>query len=443
MRFNLGLRFRVALYFALFGAGLSLLLGTWLHFASHDQGIRLIDETLQAEMEDYLARRQRNPRSLPPATVSVLGYVSNPSPDMPALPEALRSARPGLQSVRLRAVPYRLLVQDVDGARYYMLYNENHQLAREKRFVWLLGVSVIMMTLLATGGGLWLAGRVISPVSALANEVQALEPETMHAPLASEFPHDELGALAAAFDRYLSRLRAFMERERSFTADVSHELRTPLAIIQGAAEIQAEDPSLSDRQRGRALRLQRAAQDMAEITTALLVLAREQRVGTTSTCDVAEVVQDALDKHRHLLDGKSTEVVLEEKARPSVTADRALLFIVVANIVRNAFQHTEKGEVRIRLDADRLRIGDTGRGIAEEKLVRIFQRHYKGEESHGEGIGLSLTKRICDRYGWDITVESCSGCGTVVCLRFGASGYAELHSAHRPSGQRKDLGITA
>jgi signal transduction histidine kinase len=368
-----------------------------------------------------LATNICNPGSLPPATESVLGYVSPLSPGVPAPPETLRSAKPGLQSVRLGTVPYRLLVQDVEGTRYYMLYNENHQLKRESRVMWLLGVSVIMMTLLARAGGLWLAGRVIAPVSALAGEVRALEPEAIHPPLASDFPHDELGALAAAFDRYLSRLRAFIERERSFTADVSHELRTPLAIIQGAAEIQAEDESLSDRQRGRALRLQRAAQDMAEITTALLVLAREQRVGTTSRCEVAEVVQDALDKHRHLLDGKSTQVILEEEARPSVTADRALLFIVVANIIRNAFQHTEKGEVRIRLDVDRLRIGDTGRGIAEEKLGRIFQRHYKGDESRGEGIGLSLTKRICDRYGWDLTVESCSGCGTAVCLRFGAA----------------------
>jgi signal transduction histidine kinase len=421
MRFNRSLRFRVALAFALFGAMLSLLLSAWLYLASHDAGIRLMDETLKAEMEDYLARRERNPLSLPPATVTVSGYVSPATQGAPPPPEALLQSRPGLSSLVWRGVPYRLLVQDVDPFRYYLLYNETHQAAREARFKWLLGIGVIMVTLLACGGGLWLAGRVISPVSALAARVKALEPEQEHSLLAADFPSDELGALARAFDHYLSRLRAFIERERAFTADVSHELRTPLSIIQGAAEMQAEDESLTRRQRQRALRVQRAAQDMGEIITALLVLAREQRIGTAAATPAEGVVRDAVEKHRYLLGGKTTKVSLEISADPRLAADRALTLIVVGNLVRNAFQHTDQGEVSIRLARDHLRIVDTGRGIAEQELERIFQRHYKGSESRGEGIGLSLTKRICDRYGWDIAVNSCSGCGTEVRLGFGRS----------------------
>ena len=421
MRFNRSLRFRAALAFALFGALLSLLLSAWLYLASHDAGIRLMDETLKAEMEDYLARRQRNPHSLPPATVTVSGYVSPAPVGAPPPPDALGDAQPGLSSLLWQGVPYRVLVQDIDGSRYYLLYNETHQAAREARFKWLLGIGVIMVTLLACAGGLWLAGRVISPVSALAERVKALEPEQEHSPLTDDFPRDELGALARAFDHYLSRLRAFIERERAFTADVSHELRTPLSIIQGAAEIQAEDESLTARQRQRAMRVQRAAQDMAEITSALLVLAREQRVGTAMITSAEGVVRDAVEKHRHLLEGKATEVKLQITADPQLAADRALMLIVVGNLVRNAFQHTDKGEVSVHLAQDHLRIVDTGRGIAEEELARIFQRHYKGSESRGEGIGLSLTKRICDRYGWDIAVESCSGCGTEVRLGFGPS----------------------
>jgi signal transduction histidine kinase len=245
-----------------------------------------------------------------------------------------------------------------------------------------------------------------------------LEPEAAHTPLGKDFPPDELGALAQAFDRYLSRLGAFIERERAFTADVSHELRTPLSIIQGAAEIQEEDASLSARQRARALRVQRAAREMAEITTALLVLAREQRLGNAPPTSVARVVQEAVERHRHLFDGKSTEVKLSIDADPHLAADRALLLIVVSNLIRNAFQHTDQGEVIIHLSAERLRIVDTGHGIAETELAHIFQRHYKGTNSRGEGIGLSLTKRICDRYGWNIAVISRRGRGTEVTLDF-------------------------
>jgi signal transduction histidine kinase len=234
-----------------------------------------------------------------------------------------------------------------------------------------------------------------------------------------DFPAGELGALATAFDRYLGRLRAFIERERAFTADVSHELRTPLAVIQGAAEIEAENPDLSPRQRQRALRIQRAAQEMAEIITALLALAREEGGPVAQDlCPLAEVVRNGAERYRHLIAQRPVELVVEVAAEPRVPADRALVRIVVANLIRNALEHTDQGQVLIRLEEGRLLVRDTGRGIAAAQLSRLFQRHYKGSASQGEGIGLSLTKRICDRYGWEIEVESEEGRGTEVRLLF-------------------------
>jgi len=424
IRFKRSLRFRGGLAFALFGCLLSVLLSGWLYIASHDASLRLMDETLKAELEDYLTRRLRNPFSLPQATVTVAGYVTPVPVGAPPPPEELSRLAPGPGSVTLQGVPYRVLIQDVGESRYYLLYNETHQVAREARFVGLLGIGVLVATLLASAGGLWLAGRVIAPVSVLAGRVKALEPEASHSPLGADFPRDELGELARAFDRYLARLGAFIERERAFTADVSHELRTPLSIIQGAAEIQEEDVSLTERQRVRALRVQRAAQDMAEITTALLALAREHGIGSAPPTSMAKLVQEAVERHRHLLENKPTEIKLSIQNDARLVADRALLLIVVGNLVRNAFQHTDQGEVDIRLTRNDLRIADTGRGIPEAELARIFQRHYKGSGSRGEGIGLSLTKRICDRYGWSIAVESHPGRGTEVRLDFGSGSQA-------------------
>ena len=73
----------------------------------------------------------------------------------------------------------------------------------------------------------------------------------------------------------------------------------------------------------------------------------------------------------------------------------------------------------MRLQADRLVVEDTGTGIREEELSSIFQRYYRGEQSQGEGIGLSLVKRICDRYGWRISLYSKERQGTVIYLVFG------------------------
>lgn len=412
------LRLRVALAFALFSAILSFLLSSWLYWASDIASLRLMDETLRAELDDYRARRQRNPYSLPPATITLLGYVNPAPPGSPSLPEALTTIAPGTHLLMLNQVSYRLLVEDWRGDRYYMLYNKSRQAERATHFRWVLASGILIIALLASLVGFWLAGQLIAPVSALAMRVQALNPEAIQSPLAEDFPQDELNVLADAFDHYRSRLRDFIERERAFAADVSHELRTPLSIIQGVLEIELENTGLTLRQHQRLLRAHRAAQNMAEMTTALLVLAREQPLGVATPTVVADVIQEAVDRHRHLLDHKPTAVHLRLDPAVKLNADRALILIVVSNLVRNAFQYTDQGQVAIDLGSHHLRVKDTGQGIDADDLMRIFQRHHKGSNSRGEGIGLSLTKRICDRYGWHIIVSSCNGCGTEVALYF-------------------------
>ena len=423
MRFHRSLRYRVAFTFAWFGGLVSLLLASGLYFAAHDLGQRLIDETLSAELQDYMARRARNPHSLPPATVTVLGYVQPHGPNEPEIPPEVGSLPPGQHKLLYLGTPYRVAVVDRDSTRFFMLHNVALQQRREGRFFVFLGTGILVMTLLSAAGGLWLAGRVIAPVTELSRRVHELDPQDRPVPLAKDFSQDEVGELARVFDRYHTQLRAFVEREREFTADVSHELRTPLAVVQGATEVLLADDSLPEKLRERIARAERAAHDMAQLTTALLLMARENRASAppAGPCSVAEVLQDAVEKHRYLLRDKPVQVELELHAQPRLAVERTLLFIVLGNLIRNAFSYTEKGEIRITLDTDRATVTDTGSGIRADELNRVFQRHYKGPSSQGAGIGLSLVKRICDRYGWHIAIDSREGVGTVAQMIFTAS----------------------
>ena len=90
-----GLRFKLALTFVCFGALLSLLLTLGLSLAAHNLGERLMDETLHAELDDYIARRLRNPNSLPPATISVRGYVHTLGERNDHIPPGLTGLNPG------------------------------------------------------------------------------------------------------------------------------------------------------------------------------------------------------------------------------------------------------------------------------------------------------------------------------------------------------------
>jgi len=416
------LRYRLASTFAGFGALVSILLSLGLSFAAHDVSQRLMDETLRAELEDYINRRARNPNSLPPATISVRGYVRSAEHDAPAIPAELLTLSPGKYQLTLGGIPYRVAIADKNSERYFMLFNEVRQRHREEQFLVYLIAGTFIMTLLSAGIGWWLAGKIVSPVAELAKRVSNATPEEGAQDIEKGFRNDEIGELARVFGGYLKRMRAFTERERAFTADVSHELRTPLAIIQGAVELMEDDERLDAKQQGRIARIGRAAKEMIDLTAALLLMAREDTsMGPVARkCDICEVVRQTIEAHRHLVNDK-TVVELNCLEQPCLAAERTLLSIVVANLVRNAFAYTEAGSVRITVQGDRLTVADTGLGIHDEEIGKVFQRHYKGSTSTGSGIGLSLVKRICDRYAWEIRIESIEEKGTSAQLVFASS----------------------
>ncbi|MEE4465691.1 histidine kinase dimerization/phospho-acceptor domain-containing protein, partial [Azotobacter chroococcum] len=142
--------------------------------------------------------------------------------------------------------------------------------------------NVILLCFLLSVMGAWLLGlllarKVIAPVIRLARQVRHRDQLLPLAPpLAPEYPDDEVGHLAAAFDSTLGQLRQSLERERLFTSDVSHELRTPLMVIQGACELldEADLPPQTSRQ---VARIGRAAQEMHELVQTFLILARARR----------------------------------------------------------------------------------------------------------------------------------------------------------------------
>jgi signal transduction histidine kinase len=413
------LRFRLALTFVWFGALTSLLLTVGLSFAAHNVGERLVDETLRAELDDYIARRSRNPHSLPPSTLSIRGYVLSPGQLTENVPPELRRLLPGKYPLTLGNIPYRVAVVDKGNERYVMLFNEVRQGHREEQFLMYLVTGAFTMTLLSAGIGWWLAGRVVAPIEELARSVGKARPEDREIGIGNGFPDDEIGELARVFGSYLKRMRAFIDRERAFTADISHELRTPLAIVQGAVELMEDDPCLDARQLERIARIGRASKGMIELTAALLLMAREESSiePVAQGCDVCDVVKEAVEAHRYLVSAQTT-VELVCRHTPHLASERTLLGIVVANLIRNAFTYTEAGAVSISVEKDRLTVADTGRGIRQDEIDRVFQRHFKGTISQGAGIGLSLVKRICDRYQWEINITSTEGRGTTAQLVF-------------------------
>src|SRR5690606_11783666 len=202
--------------------------------------------------------------------------------------------------------------------------------------------------------------------------------------------------------------------------DVSRELPTPLAVIRGAVELLLSRPGLDERTRARLLRIQRAEQQCTDLISALLLLSRGER-GHGNT-DVGNVAGQLLDAMRAQVGSKPLELRLEEQARLVVDAPESAVSVALGNLIGNAVKYTAAGEVIVRILPGVAEVIDSGPGLDGEDAAKLFERGYRGthaEHSQGGGIGLSIVRRLCDLYGWDVRLRPGDSEGVVATLTFG------------------------
>jgi signal transduction histidine kinase len=275
----------------------------------------------------------------------------------------------------------------------------------------------ILFGMLSLGLGYWLSGLIIVPVTRLAGQVDQLTEDGRQTPLAAEYSNDEVGRLASSFDSYAQRLEQFAEREKEFTSDVSHELRTSIAIMRSTIELISSDETIRGATRKRLRRLEQAVRQMNELVTVFLILAREPQLSekeTAELCPVEPVLREVIDNRRATLECKGLKLRTTINGNPEVRASATVLAIVLGDVLDNAIAYTNRGQILITLDAHGVTIADTGVGIPWQEQPHIFERAYRAHKGNNDGVGLGLfiVKRLCERYGWRIDVESIEGKGT-------------------------------
>jgi signal transduction histidine kinase len=281
---------------------------------------------------------------------------------------------------------------------------------------------VVLFTLLSLAVGYWLSHRVMRPVTELAQRLRAFRSGRQLEPLAPHFAEDEVGELAAALDDYAQRQSALIQRDREFNSDVSHELRTPLAVIASTTELLVAMPDLPEKLRTRLQRIERAVRQATELTQALLLLSRAERSGPVDgeTTDVARVVAEVIDTHRPDIARKPIDLRSELEAQVTVEAPSSVVAVALGNLVGNACKYTQEGEIVVRVQAGRVRVEDTGPGIKAEDAEHLFERGVRGEgeTAKGAGLGLAIVRRLCELYGWRVTLAPRAERGAVATLDF-------------------------
>jgi signal transduction histidine kinase len=298
--------------------------------------------------------------------------------------------------------------------------------------------SILLLVVAAFGAGAMLFSYLTRRLRHLTGDVSAFTESGFDMSLPSTNggeSRDEIGQLrdachymATTIQQQLSTLKEDDRLRRELVTNISHDLRTPLASMQGYIEtliLKDETLDAATRQkyldiaRKHAIHLGRLIQDLFE-------LAMLDSHGVTPTCEqfsLPELIHDVVQEFELQARESNVSLQVEPPATDvSVYADIKLIQRVLENLVGNALKYTPAGgriaiSVKRKADLVGVSVADTGPGISQEALPRIFDRFYKGDQQ-GErgkssmGLGLAIAKRILDLHSSEISVVSKERQGT-------------------------------
>jgi signal transduction histidine kinase len=266
--------------------------------------------------------------------------------------------------------------------------------------------------------------RAVSPLILLARRVEQLDLARPDADIFQVDPSfeedDEVRVLSDALQDLVNRVLDFTERERQFTRDASHELRTPLTVVKMASDQLLKNEDLDEASRSKLLRIRNSARDMERLTTAFLLLARESGQGMDrDRVVVNDVVRAELERSRLIDPDSSIATEVRESCRLVVAAPEKVVESIIGNLLRNAMAYTDSGKVTVQIEPRLIVIEDTGPGMEPGAVEKVFQPYFRNQRQRGGfGVGLTIVKRLTDRFGWPIRIESEPGKGTRAQIEF-------------------------
>ena len=283
---------------------------------------------------------------------------------------------------------------------------------REQIIALLAGIGLFIAAVMA-GLAWWLVNRSMRPLGRLAKEIANAE-TAIPALRARDYPDNEIGLVAEALEQAFGRIRGFVSREQSFTRDASHELRTPLAVIRGATEVIALHRDLPAHLAEPLRRIEVAATDMTLALDQLLALAREHKGVVKERVALRPVIDKAVAWSAERYPDSRMTVRVDVDDGATVFVHSTSLQLVLNNLVGNSFQHVGSGHLLVGYDEGCLSIADDGPGIAI--AGDPFAPFAAGYGSSGSGLGLDISRRLCDAAGINLTVDTSKG-GSGTCFR--------------------------
>jgi signal transduction histidine kinase len=288
------------------------------------------------------------------------------------------------------------------------------------------GASIVALLL-----GIFLSRTLTRPIRELTEATHAVADGKLGQQV-SVRSKDEMGELAASFNKMSADLARSTDARKQMTADIAHELRTPLSLILGHAEAVHDRVLPPTREnfeiiREEAIRLEHLVDDLRVLS---LADAGELSINLQEVSP-QKLLKDIQATYHHIARQRNVKIKVDVASDiPMLNIDPVRMTQVLTNILDNALHHTPKGG-QINLSAQKVQDGvelsiqDSGPGIEGEDVNRIFERFYRIDSSRhrdkgGSGLGLAIAKSIVQAHNGQIWAESAPGQGLKIVIRFPA-----------------------
>ncbi len=289
-------------------------------------------------------------------------------------------------------------------------------------------------------GGFLLSARALAPLNRIIGLARRIEASKLDQRLPHPGVDDEIGRLVDTLNRMIARLEASFEAMKRFTADASHELRSPLATIRNTIDVTLEQPRTPQEQESAMRSIGEEVDRIRTLVEDLLLLARAdagRMVMQMKPVRLDGLVEAQVDAHQ--IQAREHDIQLECAPLPpdEILGDERWLHQVVGNLLDNAIKYTPMGG-RVWVDLHhlvqdstaRITVSDSGPGIPEADLERVFERFFRSDPSRsrahvpGLGLGLAIAAWVVHAHSGSIHAANRPGGGATftVALPVGGAG---------------------
>ena len=286
-------------------------------------------------------------------------------------------------------------------------------------------IFIVVMIFIAGMGGYLIILRTLSPVNRIKETAKSIiQSKDLKQRIRIGEGIDEFKSLANTFDDMLDEIEVLVEREKQFTSDASHELRTPVAVIMSECEYMENYASSADEFKESVASVKKQTERMSKLISELLTISRMDRDTVKlnfEETDLSELLKFICEE-QVMIHSENITLTTDIEENVVCNVDKIMMGRLFINLISNAYQYNkENGEIKVSLFTENKKtifsVSDTGIGIDEDKLPKIWERFYREDESRSEneensmGLGLSMVKWIAEKHGGVIRVKTEKGKG--------------------------------